>query len=64
MPVSSLHQSPEILPAAKVRVDLQEVLDAVPVISLLKRDLLEDRADPDRGNSQALQVADLAGQPF
>ena len=55
---------PQILAGAEMRIDVQEVLDAVAVVSLLIRHLLEDRADPHGGDPQALQVADLAGQPF
>ena len=40
-------------------IDVEEVLDAVAVVRLLRRHLLEDGADPDRGDAQPLEVADL-----
>ena len=55
-------QRDEIVPGAEVRIDIKEILDAVAVIRLLRRDLLEDRAHPDRGDAESLQVAHLGFQ--
>ena len=57
------HQGNKILPRSKPWVHLEEVLDAVPVIGIQEGCLFEYRADPDRCNAQALQVADLGRKP-
>ena len=67
-----LHQIDEILARTEVGIDIQKVLDAVAMIGVgVRAHLLERRADPDGGDAQALQIADLArkacqraAQPF
>ena len=53
----------QVVARAEVRVDVEEVLDPVAVVGVLRRHLLEDGADPDRGDAQALEVADLRLEP-
>ena len=50
----------ELLARAEVRVDVEEVLDAVAVVARLERDLAERRADPQRGDAEPPEVAELA----
>ena len=58
--VRVLAQVDEILARAEPRIDLEEVLDAVAVEGVEPGPLLEDRADPQRGDAEALQVVEPA----
>ena len=58
--VRVLAQVDEILARAEPRIDLEEVLDAVAVEGVEPGPLLEDRADPQRGHAEALQVVEPA----
>jgi hypothetical protein len=49
-----LYQGFQVIPATKVWVHLQKVLDAIAMIGILKLDLLKDRANPDCRNAQTL----------
>jgi hypothetical protein len=53
----------EILAAAEVRVDLEEILDGVAVVRVQVPPLLEHRTDPQRGDAERLQIADLRRDP-
>ena len=57
---ASSHEVDEILARAEARIDLEEVLDAVAVEGVEPRPLLEDRADPERRDAEALQVVEPA----
>src|SRR5208337_1225533 len=46
------------------RVDVEEVLDAVAVVTRLERHLAEDGADPQGADAEPAQVAELALQPL
>ncbi len=54
-----LHDRHEIGPCAKAWIDVEKILDAIPVVGLLRGHLLEDGADPDGGNPEAFEVADF-----
>src|SRR5262249_56307509 len=56
--VRSVHEFLEIVGRAKSWVDLQVILDAVPVVRLLEGDLLEDRAEPEGRHTHPLEVAE------
>ncbi len=62
--VRRLHQRAQILAAAEVRIDLQEILHSVAVIRRLEGHLLEDGPDPDRGHPQAAEISELAREPL
>src|SRR5262249_20195024 len=53
-----------LLAGAEVGVHVEEVLDAVAVVARLEGDLPERRADPQGGDAEPPQVAELAPQPF
>ncbi len=60
--VGVFHKVTELLAGSEVRIDIEEVLDAVAVIRRLERDLAEYRADPKGCHSQPLQIAEFAPQ--
>ena len=61
--MSGIHQVDEILAGAEVRVDIEEILDAVAMVGVgVRGHLLEHRADPDGRHTEALEVADLVLQ--
>ena len=62
--VGGLDEVAELLARAEVRVHVEEVLDAVAVVARLECDLAERRADPQRGDAQPAEVAELARQPL
>ena len=62
--VGGLDEVAELLASPEMRIDVEEVLDAVAVVARLEGDLAEDRADPQRGDAEPPQVAELALQPF
>jgi hypothetical protein len=47
----------QVLSRPEMRIDVEEVLDPVAVVGGLERDLLEDRADPDRRDPEPREVA-------
>ena len=61
--VGGLDEVAELLARAEVGVHVEEVLDAVAVVARLEGDLSEDRADPQRGDAEPPEVAELAPQP-
>lgn len=56
-------QRDQIVARAEARIDVEEVLDAVAVVRLLRRHLLEDRADPDGRDPETLEIADFRLEP-
>src|SRR5262245_60452415 len=56
-------QFDQIAPVAEMRIDVQEVLNAVSVISVEMAALLEDRPDPDRRHAEIFQVAEFGTNP-
>ncbi len=54
----------QIFAVAEMRVHVEKILNAVAVIGFLMSDLLENRADPNRGHAEAFQITHLARQPF
>src|SRR5579864_844023 len=61
--VGGLDEFAELRARPEMWVDVEEVLDAVAVVSRLKRDLPEDGADPEGGDAKPPKVAELAPQP-
>ena len=59
--VGGIHQLDQVLPCAETRVDVEEVLDRVAVKGVEVGALLEDRADPERGDAQAPEITQLRG---
>jgi hypothetical protein len=59
--VRSSNQVLEIGSSAEVRINLEEVLDAVSMKGVIDRNLLEDGAEPDGSNAEPLEIADLRG---
>ena len=57
--VSRPDQIPERRPRAEVRVHVEEILDPVPVIGRLEGELSKDRADPQGGDAQPAEVAEV-----
>ena len=55
-----LHQ---VIATAEARIDLEEVLDTVAVVGVQVAALPEDRAQPDSGDAQSLEIVQLAGNP-
>src|SRR5262249_60891670 len=49
---------------AEVRVNVREVVYPVPRVAGLERALPEDRADPQGGDAEPPQVAELASEPL
>ena len=65
MPCSwaSVDEVAEVLARSEVWVDVEEVLDAVTVVARrLECDLAKDRAHPERGDAETLEIAELALQ--
>src|SRR5262249_30493640 len=62
--VGGLHKVAELLARPEMRIDVEEVLDAVAVVARLEWDLPEDRADPESGDAEPSQVAELTFQPL
>src|SRR5215471_11965153 len=52
MLVRRIDQVAQVFARAEVRVDIEEVLNAISVIGRLERYLFEDRTDPDRSHSE------------
>ncbi len=61
--VGGLDEVAELLARPEMRIHVEEVLDAVAVVARLERDLPEERADPQGGDAEPPQVAELALQP-
>ena len=61
--VGGLDEVAELLACPEMRIHVEEVLDAVAVVARLEGDLPEDRADPQGGDAEPTQVAELALQP-
>ena len=67
IPLKVLHQVPyvdqiaQVLAGAEARVDVEEVLDGVPVVGLEVRALAPHRPDPQGGRAEFLEVGQLAG---
>src|SRR5262249_1462694 len=64
MLVRSRDEVAELLARPEMRIDVEEVLDAVAVVARLERHLPEYRADPQGGDAQPPEVPELAPQPF
>src|SRR6516164_8033705 len=56
-------QFDQVAPVAETRVDVEEVLNAVSVISVEMAALLEDRPEPDRRHAEIFQIAELGTNP-
>src|SRR5262249_30714703 len=52
----------ELRAGPEVRIDVEEVLDPVAVVARLERDLPEDGADPQRGDTELPEGAEFALQ--
>jgi hypothetical protein len=55
--VGRRHQIDQITAVAETGVYLQEILNAIAVISIEMAALLKDRAEPDRGHAEPFQIA-------
>src|SRR5262249_26876040 len=62
--VGGLHKVSELLARPEMRIDVEKVLDAVAVVARLESNLAEDRADPESGDAEPSQVAELTFQPL
>jgi hypothetical protein len=60
MLVGGLNKIAQILARPEVRVDIKKVLDAITVVARLKRNLAKNRTDPQRTDTQPLQVTQVA----
>ena len=58
--VGIVNQIAQILTSAEARIDFEKVLDGIAVVGLQVRSLLEGWIQPEAGNSEALQVIQLA----
>src|SRR5262249_18694404 len=56
-------QFDQVAPVAEMRVDVEEVLNAVSVIGVEMAALLEDRPYPDRRHAEIFQVAEFGTNP-
>ena len=56
-------QFDQIAPVAEMRIDVEEVLNAVSMIGVEMAALLEDRPDPDRRYAEIFQVAEFGPNP-
>src|SRR5262249_53802024 len=54
----------ELFSGSEMRIDVEEVLDAVAVVGRLERDLPENGADPQGSDAEPLEIAELAFQSF
>src|SRR6266446_391625 len=64
MPMGRFHHLHEVRTGAKMRVDIEEIVNPVAVVGVVEGNLLKDRTDPYRRHPQTLEIPDLAGQPF
>ena len=55
------HHLHEVRTGAEMGIDLEEIVNPVAVVGVVKGDLLKDRTDPYGGHPQTLEIADLAG---
>jgi hypothetical protein len=55
------HQLHQISPRAEMRVNLEEIVNPVAMVGIVKGNLLEDGTDPYGGHPETLKIADFAG---
>src|SRR5687768_17333978 len=53
----------QIAPVAEMRIDVEEVLNAVSVIGVEMAALLKDRPNPDRRHAEIFQVTEFGTNP-
>src|SRR5438309_7925626 len=61
--VSGLDKVSKLGASSEMRINVEEVLDAVAVVAWLEGDLPEDGTDPESRDSEPAKVAELALQP-
>src|SRR5262249_10169147 len=61
--MGGVHQVDRVPPRAEVGIDVEEVLDRVAVVGVGMASLLEDRADPEAGDAETLEVVQLRPDP-
>jgi hypothetical protein len=54
----------KVLTAAESRIDIQEILDSVPVVGIQMSALFEDGAEPYRRYAKPFQIAELRLHAF
>lgn len=60
--VSGPDKCSQIFPLTEMRIDIQKVLNAIPMICVLKFHLFEHGTDPNGGHTQTFKVSQLARQ--
>src|SRR5262249_1992599 len=61
--VGRVDEVDQVPPRAEAGIDVEEVLDRVAVVGVEVAPLLEDRAHPEAGDAEALQVVELRPDP-
>src|SRR3954468_24256985 len=59
-----VYQPPQIPLGSVVRIDLEKALDAIAVVVRRPRALPQDRADPQGGHAEPLEIPELAPRPL
>src|SRR5262249_48560129 len=57
--MGGLNEIPELSPRSEMRIDVEEVLDAVAVVARLEGALPKDGADPQGGDAQPPEITEL-----
>src|SRR5262245_27987263 len=55
------HHLYQVCTRAEMRVDLEEIVNPIAVVGIVKGNLLEDGTDPYGGHPETLKIADFAG---